>query len=257
MCYGLDTLETRRLAYEMAKYHNLKIPKAWEERQMAGIDCFTASENDISKKTSYPNFGEGTRVFSLDETGTSTVQKPKNVFASKSSRLLNRVTSAKRGTVVATCCIVSAAGSAFPPAMNFYNAAVDSWMVRHPGQTQTIYNVAELVGQAFNTSMTPSNIKSGFKKTGILSFDRDIFTVDEFLTSEVTNRSLNEEAQLQSRNHRTLPIDNQQPSNSRAALQEGENQDHGAIFSSELSETVVNTSLSGEHYQHSRAFMVY
>ncbi|KAF2900550.1 hypothetical protein ILUMI_05637 [Ignelater luminosus] len=32
MCYGLDTLATRRLAYEMANYHNLKIPKAWKER---------------------------------------------------------------------------------------------------------------------------------------------------------------------------------------------------------------------------------
>ncbi|KAF2900549.1 hypothetical protein ILUMI_05636 [Ignelater luminosus] len=79
--------------------------------------------------------------------------------------------------------------SMFGPFQNFYNAAVDSWIVRHPEQTLTIYNVAELVGQAFDKSMTPSNIKSGFKKAGIFPFDRDIFTEDEFLTS----RSLTEE----------------------------------------------------------------
>lgn len=51
----------------------------------------------------------------------------------------------------------------------------DSLMVRHPGQTLTIYNMAELVGQAFEKSMTPCHIKSGFKKTGIFPFDRDVF----------------------------------------------------------------------------------
>lgn len=283
MCYGLDTLETRRLAYEMAKHHNLKIPQAWNERQMAGSDWlygFRQRHPDISlrkpeacslsRATSFnrhnvktffdnlftilqrnPSFGDGTRVFSLDETGTTTVQKPKRVFASKTSRQLNKVTSAERGTLVTTCCIVSATGTALPPVMVFprknfkshmltgapsgtlglaqptgwmtselfvgvmrhfvkmtsstknnptlvimdnheshlspmvlniakdngvilltipphtshklqaldvsvfgpfqtyYNAAADSWMVRHPGQTLTIYNVAELVGQAY------------------------------------------------------------------------------------------------------------
>lgn len=38
MCYGLDTMATRHLAYDMAKFHKLNIPKPWAERQMAGID---------------------------------------------------------------------------------------------------------------------------------------------------------------------------------------------------------------------------
>lgn len=151
MCYGLDTWETRRLAYEMAKYHNLKMPKAWEERQMAGIDWLYGFRKrhpeislrkpeacSLSRATSfnrhnvqkffdnlfdvlqrYPDFGDGTRVFSLDETETSTVQKPKKIFASKSSRQINKVTSAERGTLVTTCWVVSATGSALPPAMIF------------------------------------------------------------------------------------------------------------------------------------------
>lgn len=59
-----------------------------------------------------PSFGDGT-----DETGTTTVQKPKRVLASKGSKHLNKVTSGKRGTLVTTCCAVSATGNALPHAM--------------------------------------------------------------------------------------------------------------------------------------------
>lgn len=77
--------------------------------------------------------------------------------------------------------------SVFGPFQNYYNSAADSWMYRNPGQTLTIYHVAELVGQAFEKAMTPTNIKSGFRKTGIFPLDRDIFTDEDFFTSEVTN----------------------------------------------------------------------
>lgn len=239
-----------------------------------------------------PSFGDGTRLFCLDETGTTMVQKPKKVIAAKGSKQLNKVTSGERGTLVTTCCAVSATGAALPPAMIFprknfkafilngappgtlglaqpmgwmniqlfseviknfvkvtastkdnqsllvmnnhdshlapealniakdsgvtiltipphsshklqpldvsvfgplqtyYNAAVDSRIMHHPGKPISIYNIAELLGQAFDKSMTPVNIKSGFKKTGIFPFDRHIFTEDEFLPSEVTNPSL-------------------------------------------------------------------
>lgn len=322
MCYGLDTIETRRLAYQMAVHHNLNIPSNWQQNQIAGIDWlygFRKRHPDLrlrkpeacslSRATSFNkfnvniffdnlvevmkrdcSFGDGTRLYSLDETGTTTVQKPKKVLASKTSRQLNKVTSAERGTLVTTCCIVSAIGNALPPAMifprknfkpymtngappgtlglaqptgwmtgdmflevlkhfikmtsstrenptliimdnheshltpavlnhakengvtlltipphtshklqaldvsvfgpfqNYYNSAADSWMYRNPGQTLTIYHVAELVGQAFEKAMTPTNIKSGFRKTGIFPLDRDIFTDEDFFTSEVTNR---------------------------------------------------------------------
>lgn len=37
MCYDLDPLECRKLAYEIAVYYSQKIPKNWEEKKMAGI----------------------------------------------------------------------------------------------------------------------------------------------------------------------------------------------------------------------------
>lgn len=71
---------------------------------------------------------------------------------------------------------------------NFYNSEIDNWMIRHPGQTLSIYDIAACVSVAFDRAMRPENIKSGFKKCGIFPFDDQIFTDDDFLTSFVTDR---------------------------------------------------------------------
>lgn len=330
MCYGLDTIETRKLAYEMASFYKLEMPKNWIEKRMAGVDWlygFRERNRDLtlrkpepcslSRATSFnrhnieiffnnleevmnrcPSFANGTRLFCLDETGTTTVQKPKKVIAAKGSKQLNKVTSGERGTLVTTCCAVSATGSALPPVMvfprknfksfmlnqaprgtlglaqptgwmntelfpevikhfvkvtgsskdnpsllifdnhdshlapealniakdsgvtiltipphsshklqpldvavfgplqTFYNAAADSWMMRHPGKPISIHEVGELLGQAFDKSMTPVNIKSGFRKTGIFPFDRNIFTDEHFMPSETTNRPLKPQMEI-------------------------------------------------------------
>lgn len=105
--YGLSAKESRKVAYQCAKINNSKMPASWEEKQMAGKDwlisfrrrhnitlkkpepcslgratAFNLSnvnkfydnlENLISQSTS---FSDGTRIFNLDETSTTTVQKP-------------------------------------------------------------------------------------------------------------------------------------------------------------------------------------
>ncbi|KAI4455452.1 hypothetical protein MML48_9g00007883 [Holotrichia oblita] len=45
--------------------------------------------------------------------------------------------------------------------------------------------------EAWDRSATPSNIKSGFRSTGIFPFDRNIFTEQDFLCSFVTDRPEN------------------------------------------------------------------
>lgn len=99
----------KRVAYQSAKINNLKMPASWEEKEMAGKDwlisfrrrhnitlkkpeaCslaratafnksnvskfFDKYENLISRS---PNFADGTRIFNLDETSTTTVQKPQS-----------------------------------------------------------------------------------------------------------------------------------------------------------------------------------
>lgn len=66
----------------------------------------------------HPSFGNGTRIYNLDQTSTSTVQLPQKVLAPK-GRSICKVTSGERGVLVTTCCIVSASGQAIPPAMVF------------------------------------------------------------------------------------------------------------------------------------------
>ncbi|XP_074033052.1 uncharacterized protein isoform X2 [Leptinotarsa decemlineata] len=67
-----------------------------------------------------PHFKGGTRVFNLDETAALTVQnKQGKVVALKGLSQVSKVTNAERGTLVTTCCIISAAVTWLPPAMIF------------------------------------------------------------------------------------------------------------------------------------------
>lgn len=76
----------------------------------------------------------------------------------------------------------------YGPFKSFYNNAVDSLLQNHPGKTLTIYDVSSCIGLAFEKSMSQKNIISGFKPTGNFSFDKAIFTDDDFLISDVTDR---------------------------------------------------------------------
>nr|CAI5851175.1 unnamed protein product [Callosobruchus analis] len=76
----------------------------------------------------------------------------------------------------------------FSPFKTYYNAAIDSWMLRNPGKPVTIYDIGELVASAFFKVMTPSNITNAFKKCGIFPFDRFVYNDDDFLPSSVTDR---------------------------------------------------------------------
>lgn len=76
----------------------------------------------------------------------------------------------------------------FKPFSLAYNAAVDGWLMQHPGKPLSIYEVAACVGEAFNKALTPVNITSAFKKCGIFPFDRSVFSEIDFLPSAVTDR---------------------------------------------------------------------
>jgi len=56
----------------------------------------------------------------------------------------------------------------------------------------TIHIIPKLVSCAFPKAMTPENIRSGFRVTGIYPFDRNIFTPDEFMSAYATDRPVQE-----------------------------------------------------------------
>lgn len=149
--YGLSTKDCRQVAYEMAKLNNIKIPPTWAVNELAGLEwfrCFRKRHPDLSlrkpeacslaRATAFneetvkvffknletailrtPAFADGTRIFNLDETGTTTVQKPQRILGPKGHKNLCKVTSAEKGTLCTTCCIISAGGHALPPAIIF------------------------------------------------------------------------------------------------------------------------------------------
>lgn len=69
-----------------------------------------------------------------------------------------------------------------------YNQAVDARLMNNPGKTFDIYCIAETNGQIYSKVFCPGNIVSGFEKTGIFPFNRDIFTDEDFLGSFVSDR---------------------------------------------------------------------
>lgn len=79
--------------------------------------------------------------------------------------------------------------SVYGPFKKFYFSSVDNWLASNPGKTVTIYDIPSLVKTAFPKAMTPNNIVAGFKTTGIMPFNPDVFQDADYLPSFVTDRS--------------------------------------------------------------------
>ncbi|XP_044733272.1 tigger transposable element-derived protein 6-like [Chrysoperla carnea] len=80
--------------------------------------------------------------------------------------------------------------SVYGPLKKYVNNAIDQWLVNHPGQHMTIYDIPGIIAQAFPLAATSSNILMGFKTCGISPFNRDIFQEHDFMPSSVTDRPL-------------------------------------------------------------------
>jgi len=60
---------------------------------------------------------------------------------------------------------------------------------RHNGRPVTEYQIAELFGIAYGKAATIGNAVSGFRKTGIIPFNPDIFSDEDFVAASVTERT--------------------------------------------------------------------
>ena len=95
--------------------------------------------------------------------------------------------------------------SVYGPFKTYFNCACQEWMLSNAGQPLTIYNLASLSSAAYYRAFTPSNITSGFKKTGIVPLDENIFPKDVFLSSMVTDQR---NSSLEDENRATSPAPN-------------------------------------------------
>ncbi|KAJ8971197.1 hypothetical protein NQ314_000834 [Rhamnusium bicolor] len=80
----------------------------------------------------------------------------------------------------------------FGPFKIYFNQSADNWMLNHPAETITIYDLPELCYKSWDLATTPSNAKSGFLSTGICPYNRNIFKEEDFLGAFVTDRAYKE-----------------------------------------------------------------
>ncbi|XP_034234265.1 uncharacterized protein LOC117641222 [Thrips palmi] len=151
MGYGLSTDNVRELAFEVADKNKIQMPEKWSVEKKAGLDwfqgfmtrhkelsirkpegCSIARAAAFNKDTvekfyfkyeavlgRHPTFANGSRVYNLDETSTSTVQNARKIVSPKGQKQVHQVKSQERGVSVTTCCIIGAHGSVLPPVMIF------------------------------------------------------------------------------------------------------------------------------------------
>lgn len=83
----------------------------------------------------------------------------------------------------------------FGPFKTYHNEAVNNWMLSpgNAGKPVTIYDIAALAGQTYPRAFVPTNIMKGFKVTGFVPFNENIFPGTEFMAVSVTYRHMSHE----------------------------------------------------------------
>lgn len=157
--YGITPNSLRRIAFQFAEANKLK-HNFNKETQLAGKDwyygfmsrhssislripeatslnritAFNATEvnlffdqlKTIQTKYSIP----GHRIFNIDETGISTVQKNYKILAPKGLKQIAKATSGERGVTTTVVCAVSASGVYVPPMFIFKRKRMNELLVK-------------------------------------------------------------------------------------------------------------------------------
>ena len=76
----------------------------------------------------------------------------------------------------------------FGPLKTYFDQEVTKWMKNHPGRTVTQFQMSSLFGPAYGKAATAANAISGFRATGIVPFNPDIFPDHLYSPAEVSNR---------------------------------------------------------------------
>lgn len=143
--HGLNPKCARKLAYDLALANGKKIPPSWVKNETAGrlwFNAFLKRQRELSLRSAeatslgramgfnkpvvhrffdnvreiYEKYKLGPdRVYSVDETGLTTVQEAGKVIARKGQKQVGQITSSERGTLVTMVGCVNAIGNNIPP----------------------------------------------------------------------------------------------------------------------------------------------
>lgn len=178
--FGFTTTDIRKLAYQLAE--KTKINHSFnKQKEMAGWDWlkgFRERHPEISLRAPEPTSAararafnkpqvqkffvllekvlseEGIppqRIYNMDESGLTTVQKPSKILAQKGKKQVGALTSAERGQHVTVAVCGNAAGNLIPPTLiiprkNFKHEYFDG---APPGTLKLCYETGYMVGELF------------------------------------------------------------------------------------------------------------
>ena len=77
----------------------------------------------------------------------------------------------------------------FGPLKTNYNREIDRWMLNHPAQRVSDYEIGEIFGAAYLRTAVADKAITGFRAAGICPFNPNVFTDEDFSASLVTERS--------------------------------------------------------------------
>ena len=80
----------------------------------------------------------------------------------------------------------------FGPLKKKISQSQSNWLRSNPGKPITIYELATIMCGPWQEALTMANICSGFQKSGIFPFNNEIFSDNDFMPSEVTDRPYEE-----------------------------------------------------------------
>lgn len=177
--FGLTTNDVRRLAFEMAERIKVPIPFN-KDSKMAGSDwlrgflrrhpCLSIREPQGTSLNRAIDFNRSSvnkfhdllaeelvkknysaqKIWNMDETGLSTVQKPGKILAPKVKRQIGKMTSGEICQITTVICAIGASGSYVPPVFVFVRKRMnDLLMTSSP---------AGSIGVCSNTGWTHSEI---------------------------------------------------------------------------------------------------
>ncbi|XP_072401116.1 uncharacterized protein [Diabrotica undecimpunctata] len=179
--HGLTRKQAKELAYEFAVRNSKKIPASWNKHKQASYDWLyrflkrmktlslrspeatslsratSFNRNNVSTffgylKTVLDNHGIGPEaIWSVDETGLSTVNKPKKIIACKGKKQVGKITSGERGATVTVCCAINAIENHIPPFMVFPRKLWQDRMIDNspPGTTGVVYESGWITASNF------------------------------------------------------------------------------------------------------------
>ncbi|ESO04017.1 hypothetical protein HELRODRAFT_173085 [Helobdella robusta] len=211
----------------MAKINGIRFPTTWKTEECAGLEWFrlfmkrrpslsikSPESCSLSRATSFnrhnigqfyknlekiflksPQSAYPSRIFNLDETATTNVQKRcSKVVGAKGMKQVNQATRAEKKSLVTTCCIICANGTFLPPAMVFPRVRFQKRMLKSSpvrtlglaGKTDEDFLssvVSDRLDPAFSRPCTSNHLDPALDKSCLSVFapqgNEDAITSDE------------------------------------------------------------------------------